>query len=98
MSRLDRELARMLRASAANHGVALTVVLTRSRDWSSALFSGERLTFELRNDGDEEAFDAWLAALPEAEFPLRGWFVADADMTERRAGAALVDFLLIEEA
>ena len=97
MSRLDRELARMLQLSAGATGVELIPNLLRSRDWSSALFSGERLTFELAA-ADGEPFETWLADLPDAEFPLRGWFVADADLTERRAGAAVVDFLVIEEA
>jgi hypothetical protein len=96
MSRMVRELARVLEASAADRGVTLTAHLLQSRAWSSALFSGERLTFDLAAD-DDEAFEAWLATLPETELPLHRYFVADADMTARGTGAATVELLVIEE-
>jgi len=70
--------------------------LVRSRDWASSLFNGLRLTIEIVAE-ETEAFETWLAALPEAEFAIRGYFVASADLIERRAGAAVVEFLLVEE-
>ena len=81
-------------AAAMTHSAGAT--LLRSRDWSSSLFNGVRLTVEILA-AETEPFEAWLAALPEAEFALRGYFVASADLIERRAGAAVVEFLLVEE-
>lgn len=84
-----------------SHGAAAAMphagaMLLRSRDWSSSLFSGVRLTIEIVAE-ETESFETWLAALPEAEFAVRGHFVASADLIERRTGAAVVEFLLVEE-
>ena len=96
MSRLERDLVKAVGESAAAAAPGATASLASSRDWSSSLFSGERLTIEIAAE-ESEAFETWLAHLPEAEFPVRGYFVASADLIERRAGAALVEFLLVEE-
>jgi hypothetical protein len=43
-----------------------------------------------------DALDAWLAALPEAELPLSGCFVADCT-TEPAPGGAMLTLLVLEE-
>ena len=96
MSRLERDLIKAVTESAGHVAPGASASLVRSRDWSSSLFSGVRLTVEI-NAGEDEAFETWLAGLPEAEFAVRGYFVASADLVERRSGAAVVEFLLVEE-
>lgn len=70
-------LARALDLSAQGAGLNLTIRHTDWRRWASATFTGARheLTVELP-DGD--AAERWLAALSEAELPIRGHLVADA--------------------
>lgn len=94
MSRLERDCVRLLQASAP---MPLTARVTSSRDWASSLFVGTRLTFDVAA-AESEAFDTWLARLSEIELPLRGHFVADAEVTARSAGSATVEILVIEEA
>ncbi len=94
MSRLDRDCERALRAAAP---LPLTARVTASRDWASALFTGTRLTLDLDAGNDDDVFDAWLAEIGEIALPLRGYFVADAEVTARSAGAATVELLAIEE-
>ena len=96
MSRLERDLIKTVTELAAASMPDAAASLVRSRDWSSSLFSGVRLTVEI-NAGEDEAFETWLANLPEAEFGVRGYFVASADLVERSNGAAVVEFLLVEE-
>jgi hypothetical protein len=96
MSRLERDLIKTVTESAAASMPGAAASLVRSRDWSSSLFSGVRLTVEI-NAGEDEAFETWLANLPEAEFGVRGYFVASADLIERSSGTAVVEFLLVEE-
>jgi hypothetical protein len=96
MSRLERDLIKTVTESASASMPDAAASLVRSRDWSSSLFSGVRLTVEF-NAGEDEAFETWLANLPEAEFGVRGYFVASADLVERSNGAAVVEFLLVEE-
>ena len=96
MNRLERDLTKAVTSSAGEAVPEAAASLVRSRDWSSSLFSGVRLTVEITAP-ENEAFETWLANLPEAEFRLRGYFVASADLIERRDGAAVVEFLLVEE-
>jgi hypothetical protein len=96
MSRLERDLVKAVTDSASAAVPGATAALMRSRDWSSSLFTGVRLTVEI-NAGEDEAFETWLAGLPEAAFAVRGYFVASADLVERSNGAAMVEFLLVEE-
>jgi hypothetical protein len=96
VSRLERDLIKAVAESATASMPGAAASLVRSRDWSSSLFSGVRLTVEI-NAGEDEAFETWLAGLPEAEFAVRGYFVASADLVERSNGAAAVEFLLVEE-
>lgn len=96
MSRVERDLIKTVTESAAANVAGAAASLVRSRDWSSSLFSGVRLTVEI-NAGEDEAFEAWLADLPGAEFAVRGYFVASADLIERSSGTAVAEFLLVEE-
>jgi len=96
MNRLERDLIKAVTDSADDAVPQATATLARSRDWSSSLFSGARLTVEV-NAEENEAFETWLATLPEAEFAVRGHFVASADLIERSSGTAVVEFLLVEE-
>lgn len=96
MSRVERDLIKAVTDSAAESVSGAAVSLVRSRDWSSSLFSGVRQTVEIKA-GEDEAFETWLADLSEAEFAVRGHFVASADLVERSSGTAVVEFLLVEE-
>jgi hypothetical protein len=96
MSRLERDLIKAVTDSAGQAAPGAAASLLRSRDWSSSLFSGVRLTVEIEA-GEDERFETWLAELPEAELAIRGYFVASADLVERRGGVAVVEFLLVEE-
>ena len=96
MSRAERDLIKLVTDSAGAAAPGAAATLLRNRDWSSSLFSGIRLTVEVAAPEDE-AFETWLADLSEADFQPRGYFVASADLIERRDGAAVVEFLLVEE-
>ncbi len=96
MSRIERELIKLVTDSAAVATPGAVATLVRSRDWSSSLFNGARLTLDIAAP-ESETFETWLANLPDAEFRLRGHFVASADIVERRAGMATIEFLLVEE-
>lgn len=96
MSRLERDLIKTVADAAGETMPSAAASLVRSRDWSSSLFSGERLTLEITAP-ENETFETWLADLPEAELRLRGYFVASADLVERSSGIAVVEFLLVEE-
>lgn len=96
MNRLERDLITAVTDSAATMLSGTDASVTRRRDWSSSLFSGVRLTVEIRA-AENEAFETWLAGLPESEFVLHGHFVASADLIERSSGVAVVEFLLVEE-
>jgi hypothetical protein len=76
--------------------VTLTATVIARRRWASALFEGVRLMIE--TTAPEGNFDAWLAALPGGELPLRGHFVADAELTERQSpSAAIIELLVLAE-
>ena len=95
MTDIERTVTRLIAHSDGAKAMSLTATVTGSRDWASALFTGVRLTIELTAE-EGEPFEHWLAALPEAEFPMRRRFVADAEIVERRAGVAVVEMLVIE--
>jgi len=96
VSRVERDLIKTVTESATASMPGAVASLARSRDWSSSLFSGVRLTIEI-NASEDEMFETWLADLPEAELKVRGYFVASADLVERREAVAVVEFLLVEE-
>jgi hypothetical protein len=93
---VERDLIKAVTDSVGCAVPGAAASLVRSRDWSSSLFSGIRLSVEITAP-ENEAFETWLVRLPEAEFPVRGYFVASADLVERHHGTALVEFLLVEE-
>lgn len=93
-------LARALLAGAEAAGCPLTLTASDSRRWSSATFAGmqHRLTL---SGTTSPALDMWLAALPEAQFALRGHLVADLVVERiRREGDAMtveLEVLTVEE-
>ncbi len=91
----EKGTIRALTRQAKGEGVTLTATVIARRRWASALFEGVRLTIE--TTAPERNFDAWLAALPEAELPLRGHFVADVELIERQATTAIIELLVLEE-
>ena len=95
MSNVERDCARVLRASASTAALSLAIVSTVSRPWASALFVGHRLNVSLQAD-DHDRLDDWLIALPERELAWRGHFVASAEVITRGANAATVEFLVVE--
>jgi hypothetical protein len=93
------QLAAALVQQAASAGCAVRVESQRQTAWASATFTGARHEFTLVADRDD-SLDAWLAALSEAEFALRGHLVADVAMVERidRADTAIrIEALTVEE-
>ncbi|MBX3563731.1 MAG: hypothetical protein KF730_04045 [Sphingomonas sp.] len=93
-------LERALKASAAVAGCAVTIAESTVQRWASATFMGTRHTMTLARAPSPQ-FDAWLAALPEAEFALRGHLVADLQVMRvtRDDGAVSVELeiLTVEE-
>lgn len=69
-------LARAIVAHAAAAGCAARPLSIDERDWASATFTGVRLRISLAGDASP-ALDAWLAAVPDAEFDIPGHLVAD---------------------
>ena len=69
-------MLRALRTHALAAGVVVAVLRIDSRPWASATFAGMRhdVTVEA---GVGDALAAWLAALPDADWALRGHLVAD---------------------
>ncbi|MDO7843351.1 hypothetical protein [Sphingomonas immobilis] len=92
-------LERAIVAHAARNGVAITVTEAAWDRWASATFAGARhaLTLQAR-PGD--ALDAWLAALPEAELPVRRTLVADLTIAAVRRGdpvSVAIEVLTVDE-
>lgn len=69
-------LARALAASAGAAGCPVTIAAVDWSRWASATFTGARHLLRL-SAPPSPALIAWIAALPEAEFSLRGHLVAD---------------------
>ncbi len=88
-------LERRLRIAAEAAGVTLTIPQSDWTRWASATFVGakHRLTLASGDTG----FAAWLAALGEAELPLRGHLVADVAVLGVAGGEAEVEVLTVEE-
>ena len=93
-------LARALLAAASAAGCTVTIAESDWMRWSSATFTGARHMVTLAAE-TSAAFDTWFAALPEAEFALRGHLVADvAILRVRREGNAVtaeLEILTVEE-
>ena len=58
-------------------GVTVRIVRSDATRWASATFAGARHELVLRGQTQARRSTHWLAALPEAELPLRGHLVAD---------------------
>ena len=70
------QLERALVRSATDAGIALHAMPAESTRWASVTFTGAR--HRLRVTAPVSAsLEDWLAALPEAEYRLRGHLVAD---------------------
>lgn len=83
-------LRRALEADAMRAGCAVTVASIDWTRWSSATFTGARHEMVLAA-AESAALDQWLAALPEAEFDLRGHVLADITLINvRRADVRTV--------
>jgi hypothetical protein len=76
-------LERALVASAAAAGCPVTVQAADWTRWASVTFSGARHELTLTGEASR-ALNAWTAALPEAEFALRGHLVADLSVARRQ--------------
>lgn len=93
-------LERALVASAARAGCPVRVTAADWTRWASVTFAGARHTLTLAAQACP-ALHAWLAALPEEEFALRGHLVADVTVESmRRAGSdatVVLEVLTVEE-
>jgi hypothetical protein len=96
----DRAQAALLRA--LKPWGPFTVLGARTVPWMSGTFDGARHRIALRLDGENAAVRAaeLQAALPEAELPIRGGFVADivvAARIESDAPVVAIEALTIDE-
>lgn len=93
-------LERALRDAAVRAGCPVTVPESRATSWASATFTGERHMLTLVGTATR-ALDAWLDALPEAEWKLCGQLVADLSVVARhRTGDELhadIEVLTVED-
>ena len=76
-------LERALVEGAAAAGCAVTIRAADWTRWSSATFTGARHELTLEAEASS-ALNTWTAALPEAEFRLRGHVVADLCVARRQ--------------
>lgn len=86
-------LVRALLTSAADSGCAMTLLHADWTRWASATFTGARHGIVFRA-GPSPLLDAWLAALPEAQFTLRGHLLADIAVVQATHEAAWIEFAL----
>lgn len=84
------QLERALVHGAREAGIALAILSADWSRWASATFTGARHRVTVAAPASP-AFDAWLAALPEAEFKLRGHLVADLVVGDDRHDRDLVE-------
>ena len=93
-------LERALLESARAAGCPLGLDLSAMTRWASVTFTGAKHLLRLAGETSPE-LDAWLAALPETEFALRGHLVADMVVlsVRREAGAAVLvlEVLTVEQ-
>lgn len=82
-----------LSRSAEPYRVGVTFGDLSETPWSSATFTGYRLTVGVTVEGDAAA---WLAALPEAELSVPGHLVADLAVRTDAAGITLELLVLLE--
>jgi len=91
---------RALVASAEAADCPVTIPASDVQRWASATFVGARHMLTLATQTSPQS-DLWLAALPEAEFVIRGHLVADLTVTRiARNGDAVtaeLEILTVEE-
>lgn len=93
MQRLTEDAAtaflKAIRAAFASFGGGFALHELASRNWASVTFSGarHRMTFSLEGAGAEEAADAFLGTVTEAQFGLRGHILADIAVTGEERSA-----------
>ncbi len=92
-------LERALRGAAERGGVVLAIADAGWTAWASATFVGARHRLVLHAAAGD-AFDRWLAELPEAELPMRRHLVAELAVTARwredGAACAILEVLTVE--
>ena len=82
--------------SALARGQAI-VRLAGERPWASITFSGMRYSFEIERSADAEvsALQELVQFLPDHEFMIPGYFVADTVIRDQSRSRILVDILAI---
>lgn len=85
-------LARAIALYARTQGHACRPGEVTTRPWASATFEGEQVSMELY-EVDPDA--AWLSELPEADLPIRGYYVADLLVRPLTASAVRIEALLL---
>lgn len=88
-------LARALKVNASAVGLVATITDMTARPWSSATFTGERCRVALAASGERLA--EWLDALPDANLPVRGCYVAELVVLSVTGGAVLLEALVLED-
>jgi hypothetical protein len=86
-------LERVLFESADAAGCPLRFIGSDLTRWASATFAGAKHELDLEAE-TSPALDAWLAALPETEFTMRGHLIADIVVESRRREGELTKIAL----
>ena len=93
-------LERALLESARTADCPLALRVSAMTRWASVTFTGAKHLLTLTGEASSE-LDAWLAALPEAEFALRDHLVADMVVLsvrrEEGSAAVVLEVLTVEE-
>lgn len=84
-----------LSRSAAAVGCTIALVEGDAASWWSATFAGDAVWLTIALDPGGDA-DRWLAALPDAELPIAGRFVADCLVEPGAPGTAAVSLLILD--
>lgn len=105
--RVRQPWGRLLKAVLDLAGEHAELVCHAERDWASATFSGSRHAITLRFSGHEaaQAGEGFIVALPDHDFVIPRYLVADAQITRiddrqlpERELAVEVDLLLLDRA
>lgn len=92
-ARLSREIVSQVQAALP----AATVSVFRVRDWSSALFSGVRISAAIEHAESDDFSEQLANFTGEWEPKFTDHFCASADLVVRSHGHAEIEFLLVEE-
>jgi hypothetical protein len=88
-----RLLLRALSASAEEAGCTPVLTHAAERSWATATFVGARHIVQAT--AEAAGLARWLAMLPEADLPMRGWFVASC-AAELGGQTATIELLVLE--